>query len=368
MEVHELLNDLVNENTLFFGDPWRYKNTEGIILPIITRASWERNYVLLSEAQDQVKITDTGSISKLDVENSSGKNVLVRTGEVLKGSSTQPRTFQRSAVIAPKKKETVEVKCIQASHPISPSRSFKTTSWDVPKELNEVLLSQSYSHHRQSMVWQCIGSISLTYHALASNSSPRAVMSFSDSLIDAQRTLESGRKVLTEMISHVPIHSKQVGAVFFKGDKVLGMEMFDSPDSWNAAYEAAIKKYGYNLTSPVDESVFDVKVKADVVKRKAKEFIRKIIQSNLHDKVITDLYESGILESKDIVGEYVKLDEKVIYLVALAKELEDTFKPRSTIVPRTYDVPDTSYSPRFTYTYTSWSSNDPTWNIQGQVK
>jgi len=363
MEVHDLLDDLVNESTVYFGDPWRYKNTEGIILPIITRASWERNYVLLSEAQDQVKITDTGSISKLDVENSSGKNVLVRTGEVLKGSSTQPRTFQRSAVIAPNKKETVEVKCIQASHPITPSSSFKATTWDVPKELNEVLLSQDYSHHRQSMVWQCIGSISLTYHALASSS--RTAMSFSDSLIDAQRTLESGRKVLSEMISHVPIHSKQVGAVFFKGDKVLGMEMFDSPDSWNAAYEAAIKKYGYNLTSPIDESVLDVKVRADMVKEKAKEFIRKIIQSGVHDKVTTNLYESGILESNEIVGEYVKLDDRVIYVVALAKEMKDTFKASSNIVPSTYDIFDTTESPRtdrpFTYTWSS--SNDLTWSL-----
>jgi len=362
MEVHDLLDDLVNESTVYFGDPWRYKNTEGIILPIITRASWERNYVLLSEAQDQVKITDTGSISKLDVENSSGKNVLVRTGEVLKGSSTQPRTFQRSAVIAPNKKETVEVKCIQASHPITPSSSFRATSWTAPKELNEVLLSNSYSHHRQSVVWQCINSISTTYYALTS---PHLAIRPSDSLIDAQKALESGRKVLSEMISHVPIHSKQVGAVFFKGDKVLGMEMFDSPDSWNAAYEAAIKKYGYNLTSPIDESVLDVKVRSDVVKEKAKEFIRKVIQSGVHDKVTTELYESGILESNEIVGEYVKLDDRVIYVVALAKEMKDTFKASPNIVPRTYDIFDTTESPRadrpFTYTWSS--SNDPSWSL-----
>jgi len=150
--------------------------------------------------------------------------------------------------------------------------------------------------------------------------------------------------VLNEMISHVPIHSKQVGAVFFKGDKLLGLEMFDSPDSWNASYEAAIKKYGYNLTSPVDESVLDVKVRADVVKKKAKEFIRKIIESNIHDKLESDLYESGIMESKDIVGEYVRMNGRVIYLVALTKD--SNFKSTSRSIdaaplPQSIALPDT---------------------------
>jgi len=143
------------------------------------------------------------------------------------------------------------------------------------------------------------------------------------------------------------------------------MEMFDSPDSWNAAYEAAIKKYGYNLTSPIDESVLDVKVRADMVKEKAKEFIRKVIQSGVHDKVTTELYESGILESNEIVGEYVKLDDRVIYVVALAKEMKDTFKASPTITPRTHDIFDTTEFPRadrpFTYTWSS--SNDLSWSL-----
>jgi len=350
MEVKDILSDLITEVTLYFGEPWRYKNTEGVILPIIARASWERNYVLLSEVQDQVKITDTGSISKLNVENSSDKNVLIRTGEMLKGASTQPRTFQRSAVIAPNKKSLIDVRCIQASHPILPSSRFTATGWYTPKEVNEVLLSSYYTHNRQGAVWQCINSISTTYHALVSASSPELAtsLSYTDSLIDAQRTLESGLKVLSEMISHVPIHSKQVGAVFFKGNKLLGLEMFDSPDSWNASYEAAIKKYGYNLTSPVDESVLDVKVRAEVVKKKAKEFIRKIIESKIHDKVETGLYESAILESKDIVGEYVRMDDRVIYLVALAKDPSQ--KPPST---RTFPSTQTITFPDVTFT--GWS-------------
>jgi len=356
VEVKDLLSDLVNETTLYFGDPWRYKNTEGVILPIIARASWERNYVLLSEVQDQVKITDTGSISKLNIENNSDRNVLIRTGEMLRGASTQPRTFQRSAVIAPNKKSLIDVRCIQASHPIVPSSSFTATGWYTPKEVNEVLLSSGYTYNRQGVVWQCINSISTTYHALVSASSPELAtsLSYTDSLIDAQKTLESGLKVLNEMISHVPIHSKQVGAVFFKGDKLLGLEMFDSPDSWNASYEAAIKKYGYNLTSSVDESVLDVKVRADVVKKRAKEFIRKIIESSIHDKIETDLYESGIMESKDIVGEYVRMDDRVIYLVALAKDSNFKSSNRSTdwrapiqdtvILTSNYSISDDSYS------------------------
>jgi len=166
MEVKDILNDLINEATLYFEEPWRYKNTEGVILPIIARASWERNYVLLSEVQDHVKITDTGSISKLNIENDSDKNVLIRTGEMLKGASTQPRTFQRSAVIAPNKKSIIDVKCIQASHPIMPLSGFTSTGRYTPKEVNEVLLSSYYTHNRQGAVWQCINSISTTYHSL----------------------------------------------------------------------------------------------------------------------------------------------------------------------------------------------------------
>jgi hypothetical protein len=99
------------------GDPWKYSDESlGVVVPILRENSPERNYVTMYEVLKELNVQDTGKIDQLDLQNKSGVAIFIRAGTIFTGG-TQNRAAQHSGIFS-HEKETINVRCVNASHGI----------------------------------------------------------------------------------------------------------------------------------------------------------------------------------------------------------------------------------------------------------
>jgi hypothetical protein len=81
-----------------FGDPDRPSDTSlACILPILRETTHKRQYITMPETEE-VLVSDSGTINKINLKNGSKENVFVRSGTIFEGKGTQSRALTRSTV------------------------------------------------------------------------------------------------------------------------------------------------------------------------------------------------------------------------------------------------------------------------------
>src|SRR5215831_6661213 len=107
---------LISEESMGFrfGKPERPNESSlACILPILRESSQERQYVTLPETEN-VLVSDSGTINKVNLKNTSKKNVFVRSGTNFEGKGTQSRAIMRSAVLFPATEVALDVLCVDS--------------------------------------------------------------------------------------------------------------------------------------------------------------------------------------------------------------------------------------------------------------
>lgn len=117
-DLKTYLNDIVESRFGYrLGEPWKYSDESlGVVVPILRENSPDRQYITMYEVLKELNIQDTGEIDQLDLQNKSGIAIFIRAGTIFTGG-TQNRAVQHSGVFS-HEKETVKVRCVNASHGI----------------------------------------------------------------------------------------------------------------------------------------------------------------------------------------------------------------------------------------------------------
>ena len=224
---------LVSWNDYRFGKRWVSKKYAVSVTPIFAKGHHKkRGYVLLEEVSKEFDISDSGSISFLIAKNNSERHALIRVGALFEGKGTQSRAVQNSVIVAPKSEAKVAVKCVYASHPISQDSKFNITNTYSPITTTASLMSDN-----QSSVWGSVASYSGVVSIAVSGS-----LTISDNLIGSVSNPKFTESI-DERAKGIPISSNQVGIIVVDGEGLLGVELFDSPESWKFASKCIIRKY-----------------------------------------------------------------------------------------------------------------------------
>ncbi|GAG92980.1 unnamed protein product, partial [marine sediment metagenome] len=241
------------------GEPWKLSKGAGFVLPIMGVPPFPtRNYVILQEVLDKVTFKDTGDINGVDVHNQSGSNVFLRKGTMLKGIGTQSRAPIAGVVLEPRDKMIrIPVNCIHASHGISGGSAFMVMG-AAPHSVYQGL-------GRQSETWANISN----YSARASAGIMRAgghsamAMAFngrSDALVDVEESVGKFRDEVDDLLTQIPgDHVNQIGIAVFDLKGVVGVEVFDHPDSWHAFSKSITRSYSEVLTEGVSD-LYEIKM------------------------------------------------------------------------------------------------------------
>ncbi|HKD61925.1 MAG TPA: DUF6569 family protein [Terracidiphilus sp.] len=148
-----------------FGKPKRIdEKALAVILPILRDGEIGRDYITYPEVTDNVIVTDSGIISKVNLENKTDQKVFIRSGTVFEGKGTQSRVITRSAILFAGQKVSLDARCVHASHGIHPGSEFGyhgTISLDIERAVYDA----GFKPRDQHVYWNRVG---------ASNSAKRA--------------------------------------------------------------------------------------------------------------------------------------------------------------------------------------------------
>lgn len=302
------------KNGFSFGDLWQYKKESPVaVLPILRVTEDERAYILLNEAE-KVKIRDTGMIHKIEIENFEAKPIYVRVAELFAGK-TQERMAVRSYVVSPGPVVSIDVGCVHASRGISPEAEMKTGGI-APSSLDRSIFRNMSNDTEitQSEIWNTVSTETMGLSGTSSS-----FTSFGFRTDDLKANLDAFNELLTEILEEIPHVDDQVGIALHDKDKVIGVEVFDQSDSWQAIKNAILSKEGANISKVEEDQTFKFN-ENHVVKH-----VQDVLLASYEEKIIFESPDYKVigLISDDYVGEVTELDGKVIHLSLLSTDKND---------------------------------------------
>ena len=316
-----LMNNIIEGRDGFYlGEVWKYsKNAKGAIIPIIRDKEVERDYVTLPEVKDKVQFSDTGHINKAGVKGVD-KPLFIRIGSILEGVGTQSRGVEHSVIVMPEGEEEIDVKCVHASHPISYGSQFAYCG-TAPKTVEHAFLRGG----SQSAVWESVSNtayqLSHTYGAAsniryASQQPDGQSLFTSDNLASIKKEAKQFDDLTKKILDEVPTYENQVGAIIFSLAGIEGIELYNSPKSWEAQHKEVIEKYSGDIGAELSDvfSLDEVKAMESAI-----TFLRQ-----LNNASTTLIHSNGgkvyQITTEGYTGEFTIFSDEIIHLVAVKSE------------------------------------------------
>jgi len=317
------------------GEPWKFgEKSLAAVVPILRRNAALRDYVLLQEIQDKmnVDITDTGSIGAAQIKNPTDKNVFIRNGTLLKGT-TQERAVVTGFILLPGKTEQIEVQCVHASKGIRPG-AFFAAAGVAPRPVMKSLVAR----RSQAETWSAVGHATRSYMLLAaSGPSQYPELPVSDDLVGVLERTQKFRDEVENVLKKVPGDlNDQVGIAIIDLKGVVGLEIFNHPDSWSAFSKSVVRSYADVLAEKGSE-LFEMKL--EKVKEAVIAFIQKLAETPGDVVYKNECSTTHALKGKEVAGEYTTLNTKMIHLVAFRIDEEDLRPERPIRLRAPYEIP-----------------------------
>lgn len=338
--IKQFIDSIREERDGFVLDkPWRLdESSVGVIIPIKRNKKAKRGYITFPEAEN-IKVEDTGQIDYVYIKNMEDKPVLISRGEIFRGK-TQERAAIHDHLIKAKSGLRVAVRCVHASKGINSGTDMKYGG-RVPYDID---LSN------QSRTWQTVNCYSTNVARSGSIgvSSPGIPFSNSDysnlyntgrfggmsmniganmnsrlygsnagdqstpniqASDDLVSTLDNLSDAMKEALKKIPFIENQVGAIFYKENSLLGMDVYDLPKSWENIKKDVVEKEGSNFLEKDEDNLFEFKPE------KAKKLVNKHLGVEFTEKVLYDRdYKLIEIQTNDLIGEGIIYNDKVIHL------------------------------------------------------
>lgn len=303
------------------GSPWRgSERMEGYIVPIILKKVQNRGYQMAEECDHKIEILDSGKIEGMNVTNPTPSFVFLRGGTVTKGS-TQTRTMSYGIVLEPNMELTpVKVKCIFETRGIRQgSRSMIDNLCYVRSSLIRHL------YESQKSTWDSVYRSRENMLACLPHTDPRNRLQFSRR-DDYLGTLCEFRKEVLNKIHKAPLFNDQAGILVFRDQMLIGLELFDNPDSWKAVHNKVLESHVIDLLPNWAEKKRDIRdLTKHTVASQLSGYINNIKKGCMQqgkNKLLMkgDTWSTHLLSlpNEELV-EYTSLHGDVIHVLSVAK-------------------------------------------------
>ena len=317
-----------------FDKPWRLEEKSiGVIIPILRKSKKKRDYITLSEAKD-VKIEDTGQIDGVYVKNNEDKPLLICRGEIFRGK-TQERAAIHDYMVMPGKGLRVAVRCIHQSKGISskaPMESSGRAAYSITFDNQQKTWESVRTYATVVSDYVGVGTSNPTQPINTTNLRGNSI--YTDSINvgasgdiplnswyiaggdDLVGTIDALSDSIREVMKKIPFIDNQVGAAFFKENNLIGMDVYDLPDSWDAVKKDVTEKEGATFLEKDSDDMFDFKPE------KAHKLLKKKLDIDFEEKTIYQDkdYTLTELRSDSLLGEAITYKDNVIHLTLWQKQ------------------------------------------------
>ncbi len=295
--------------------PTNFKNLT--VFPLMGIQGVAADYLTLDEALSQklaiiTEVSEGGSVPELKFVNSGDKKVFLLDGEELVGAK-QNRVLNLSIMVPAGKTLVVPVSCVERGRWHHRSREFASAprahyAEGRARKMAQVSASMKASGHRysdQGEVWHHINEKFERFRS----SSPTSAMS--DIFEQQSARLED------YVTSFVP-SADQVGAVFAIDGSVVGLEIFDSPETLRKLFAKLLRSYGLDA---LDRAQWD-SVEKPACKIPTKEdintFLRQVTGAKQEEFPALGEGQDLRLSGPGLTGAALMVDGHVVHLSAFA--------------------------------------------------
>lgn len=347
-KVDSMLLDIAHEqNGYSIGDPWRFtQHSLAAVVPLIrVNTALSRAYRLLAERKTDVKVKDTGNIEQIQVLNVGEYPILIKTGEVLIGS-TQSRTVTISQVIMPEEKVSVACACVYSSKGIREGQGMTQDVYS-PIEVRRAVYSGHFNrdgrlssnyHRDQSGIWGSVNAYSKTsadrvqsfcsagpmgpQGPAGSAGAAGVAGSFTNAQYNTSSDDLAGRvkentSKYKDILKEIPKTLHQVGIVLLTISGMESLESFEHPDSWEGLRREILGADADKISDISNQdNLFEFRPE------KTKGIIRAALTTEYDSKIALEREHTQTIVfcNPQFIGEVVTLDSVPIHCAFVKKD------------------------------------------------
>jgi len=244
------------------------------VVPLLTEGDGDRGYITLDEAVEKklAVIPESGEISKIIVRIEGKKPVLVVEGDIVVGG-WQNRVVNISLLLEPGKKHFIPVSCVEEGRwwaRDSLTSLMENEALFVPsnssafaelrrKKVRHFLEKES-PFVLQEMVWEEVDSMLWSAGILPPTK-------------DLFQFYEEKRAQIEEILAEFEPVEGQVGAIIGLGNRIVGIEVFDHPDTWKVRWRKTLTAYASDVVGMLGR---EKDAKGRLSQERAEEFLREV--------------------------------------------------------------------------------------------
>lgn len=191
---------------------------------------------IAGELAEVSEVSEGGSVPELKVVNRSDRMVLIPEGEILVGAK-QDRTVNITLMVEPHGERIIPVSCVEQGRWRRASTTFAAGSYATPgvrasktTTVNENIRRTGTAHSDQTGVWEDVA----RYVAESGAESDTGSLS---------HAFDASRKRLKKLHKALTLPAGAAGVLVTVGDEVLGLDLFDDPDTMKAIWPRLAEGY-----------------------------------------------------------------------------------------------------------------------------
>jgi hypothetical protein len=299
-------------NRLQLGNEMTWHNLT--VFPLLDERSGAPDYLTVDEAMAdrKVRVTEVsagGSVPELCFVNDSDRSVLLLDGEELLGAK-QNRIPNLTVLVPKKTKLNIPVSCVEAGRWARQTEAFAAAShahYASGRAAKMTHVSDSLHASRgqsrrsnQSAVWQDVAAMA----CLMDVASPTGA---------AAEIYETHAPELDSHVDAFAPVENQIGAVFAINGKVVGVELFDSAETFRKLASKLIRSYAV-------DAIRQKKGEGDMPSRETAEtFLRSLASMQAESFGAIGLGEDVRLAAEEMTGAGLIVDGRIVHLSAFQK-------------------------------------------------
>jgi len=297
------------------GAATTFKNLS--IFPLLGGEFATADYLTLDEALAQkcteiTEVSEGGSVPELKVVNSSGKPVFLLDGEELIGAK-QNRILNLSILVPAGKTLVVPVSCVEAGRWHHRSREFASAPRAQYAEgramkmcqVNESMRATGRRTSNQGEVWQ---NIDEKFRKFRSSSGTSAM-----SDIYEQQAVH-----LEDYVRAFSLSANQVGAAFAIEGKIVGMDLFDSPETLRKLFPKLLRSYGLDALDKALSGSEKKKSYTQPATTKVEAFLKKVAKAEAKEYPAVGEGQDVCLTHPALTGGALAAAGHIVHLSAFA--------------------------------------------------
>ena len=297
------------------------------MFPLLRSTAFDADYLVLDEAlkRESARVTEVsegGSVPELAFENSGDLAVLLLDGEELVGAR-QNRVLNTTVLVGGKRKIVIPVSCVEQGRWGYQSREFASADRTLfatarakkTQRVSESLRANGSYRSDQGEVWDDI----------AMKSAAFATRSDTGAMSDV---FEQAKPRLDDFVTALRPVPGQCGALFAIDGQLVGLELFDSAQTFAHYLPKLVRSYAMDAMDAVDKPQA---VAEEPTALAARTFLSAV--GALPGEAFPAVGEGQQirLEGAALVGSALLHHERVLHLAAF--KAEDSRRPRMHVLP-----------------------------------